>query len=94
MKYSETFKDPLAKALKILQQKIPEGQTVSLSELVTKKGGEESLKMAVMKLIDAGWSEYEFTNDYKNVKRLKLPDYAKDYLQKIWPNEAFGSASY
>ncbi|EFK57387.1 hypothetical protein U0038_17375 [Sphingobacterium spiritivorum] len=94
MKYSETFKDPLAKALKILQQKIPEGQSASLSELVTKKGGENSLKIAVMKLIDAGWTEYEFTEDFKYVKRLKLPDYAKDYLQKIWPKEAFGSASY
>lgn len=72
--------DPLAKALLIVK-KIPVGETRVLSELVTKKGGEMALTEAVKQLIDAGWVEYEFTNDYSGVRRLDLPDYARTYFK-------------
>lgn len=36
----------------------------------------------VKRLISCGWSEYEFSNDYKEVKRLDLPDFARDYYRE------------
>jgi len=82
---SETIKraDPLAKALAIVK-KIPVGETRLLSELVTKKGGEKAFVSAVKQLIDAGWVEYEFTNDYSGVRRLDLPDYARTYFKNLY----------
>lgn len=83
MKSLETFKDPLAKALSILRVGLAIGQTKMLSELVTKKGGEEKLAEAIKQLINAGWSEYEFTDDYSGVRRLDLPDHARTYFKKL-----------
>lgn len=40
--------------------------------------------MIVKELIDLGFSEYEFTKDYKEVKRLDLPEYAKDFFTKLY----------
>jgi len=37
----------------------------------------------VKHLICAGWCEYEFTNDYSAIKRLDLPDFARDYFKKM-----------
>lgn len=37
----------------------------------------------VKSLIDIGFCEYEFSNDYKEVRRLDLPDYAIDYFTKL-----------
>ncbi|MFE2860946.1 hypothetical protein [Sphingobacterium multivorum] len=37
----------------------------------------------VKQLICAGWCEYEFTNDYSAIKRLDLPDFARDYFKKM-----------
>ena len=75
--------DPLAKALGLLQSKVGIGQTVKLSLLTKKKDGESALREAIMTLIDAGWCEYEFTNDYSGVRRLDLPDFAKDYFKQL-----------
>lgn len=85
MQQSETIKraDPLAKALLIVK-KIQVGETRLLSELATKKGGEAALREAVKQLIDAGWVEYEFTNDYTSVRRLDLPDYARTYFKNLY----------
>ena len=79
----ETKNDALYKALQIVR-KIPIGETKLLSELVTKKGGESFLMEAVKRLIDSGWIEYEFTNDYTGLKRLNLPEHAKEYLKTIY----------
>lgn len=37
----------------------------------------------VKQLICAGWCEYEFTNDYSAIKRLDLPEFARDYFRKM-----------
>lgn len=77
--------DRLGKALGIVK-KIPIGEARALSELVTKRGGEKALAEAVKQLIEAGWCEYEFTNDYSGVRRLDLPDFARTYF-KNYNNE-------
>lgn len=81
---NETTKsnDPLAKALAIVKR-IPLGETRTLTQLITKKGGESALREAIKRLITCGWSEYEFTDDYSAVRRLPLPDYARDYFKKL-----------
>jgi hypothetical protein len=48
---------------------------------VAKRDPEGFIKV-VQKLISCGWSEYEFSNDYKEVKRLDLPDFARDYYRE------------
>lgn len=37
----------------------------------------------VKQLICAGWCEYEFTDDYSAIKRLDLPDFARDYFKSM-----------
>ncbi|GEM_PF-2935627 len=77
--------DPLAKALRILQEKVKLGYPPrKLVDLVTKKGGEVALRNAIMTLIDSGWSEYEFTDStYTAVRRLDLPDFARGYFKEL-----------
>ncbi|MGV6945074.1 hypothetical protein [Sphingobacterium kyonggiense] len=78
------IKDPLAKALGILQDKVKLGHPVKLSKLVTKKGGEAAMREAIMTLIDAGWSEYQFTDSsYRTVMRTDLPDFARNYFKEL-----------
>ncbi|MCW8311655.1 hypothetical protein K7A41_10500 [Sphingobacterium sp. InxBP1] len=36
----------------------------------------------IKRLISCGWSEYEFSNDYTEVKRLDLPDFARDWYRE------------
>ena len=36
----------------------------------------------IKRLISCGWSEHEFSNDYKEVKRLDLPYFARDYYRE------------
>src|SRR5690606_1405537 len=62
-------------------QKIPIGVSVKVSDIA--KRDPSGFVQAVKRLIRAGWCEYEFTNDYSGVKRLDLPDFARDYFQKL-----------
>ncbi len=48
---------------------------------VAKKDPEGFIKV-IKRLISCGWSEYEFSNDYKEVKRLDLPDFARDWYRE------------
>ena len=83
-KSNQTRVDPLAKALGILQEKVKLGYPPrKLVDLVTKKGGELAFRKAIMTLIEAGWCEYEFTNDYRGVRRLDLPDFARGYYKEL-----------
>jgi|GEM_PF-643084 len=36
----------------------------------------------IKRLISCGWSEYEFSDDYTEVKRLDLPDFARDWYRE------------
>lgn len=69
--------DPLAKALSILQENISIGEMKPISQLITKKGGEVFFIEAVKRLIDAGWIEYEFTNDYTGIKMIDTSCFSK-----------------
>ena len=48
---------------------------------IAKRDPEGFIKL-VKRLISCGWSEYEFSNDYTEVKRLDLPDFARDYYRE------------
>lgn len=69
------------KALSILRS-INIGESIPVSMLITKKGGEDAFKEVVIQLIDLGYREYEFSNDYSAVKRLNLPDYAIKFFKE------------
>lgn len=43
---------------------------------------QEIFVQIVKGLIRAGWSEYEFNDDYTAIKRLDMPDFARDYLKE------------
>ena len=66
--------------LKRLSQ-IPVGAVIKVRDMAKKDpiGFSNSVK----RLIACGWSEYEFTDDYSAVRRLNLPDYARDYFKKL-----------
>ncbi len=36
----------------------------------------------VKRLIRSGWCEYEFSDDYREVKRLDLPEFARDWFRE------------
>lgn len=66
--------DVLAVTLKILQR-IPRGG-MTLVKVEAKKNPKLFVE-SVKKLIDTGYSEYEFSEDYTAIKRLDLPDFAR-----------------
>lgn len=62
-------------------RKIPIGSRRFMSDFEVNDKG---LLIEIIKtLIRTGWSEYELTNDYSAIKRLDLPNYAKDYFTKL-----------
>lgn len=69
------------KMVLIRLQRIPIGQTVLISEMAKKDP--DGFIQATKRLIRSGWSEYEFTNDYDGVRRLDLPDFARDFFRKL-----------
>lgn len=73
-------KDPYWWVLNELR-KIPINKRVFISDFEVKDKG--LLVQIVKQLICAGWCEYEFTNDYSAIKRLDLPDFARDYFKKM-----------
>lgn len=73
----------LNKAYRLISR-IGIGESKTISELVTKPGGEHALIEAIKELIDFGFIEYEFSNDYTSVKRLNLPPYAIKYIKTTW----------
>ena len=69
------------KMVLIRLQRIPIGQTVLISEMAKKDPN--GFIQATKRLVRSGWSEYEFTNDYDGVRRLDLPDFARDFFRKL-----------
>lgn len=64
-------------------RKLGIGETLIISEVA--KRNPEGFIEVIKRLIRCGWSEYEFSNDYKMVKRLDLPDFARDYYcEQSW----------
>jgi uncharacterized protein (DUF736 family) len=57
------------------------GETIKVSDLAKKDP--DGFIQAVKRLIRAGWSEYEFSNDYLSVRRLDLPDFARAFFKKL-----------
>ena len=76
----ESRVDVLFSALQVIK-KIPVGGTLLVS--IAAKRNPSLFIWAVKKLIDAGWKEFEFTNDYKAIKRLDLPNHAIDYFNAL-----------
>lgn len=69
------------KLVLIRLQKIPTGATVRIDTIAKKDPS--GFVAAVKRLICSGWSEYEFTNDYSAIRRLDLPNYARDYFKTL-----------
>ena len=61
-------------------RKLEIGGKLVISEVA--KRNPDGFINVVKRLISCGWSEYEFSNDYKEVKRLYLPDFARDYYRE------------
>jgi len=59
-------------------KKLKIGETLVIKEVA--KINPSGFIEVVKRLIRCGWSEYEFSNDYKMVKRLDLPDFARDWF--------------
>ena len=66
--------------LGIIQQ-LRIGQHLKIKKIA--KNDPSKFIQLVKELIDIGYCEYEFSNDYEDVKRLNLPEYAKDYFTKL-----------
>ena len=62
-------------------QKLKQGQYLKIKD-VAKRSPDKFIEI-VKSLIDIGYCEYEFTNDYKEVRRMHLPDYAKYYFTNL-----------
>ncbi|WP_099368101.1 hypothetical protein [Sphingobacterium sp. 1.A.4] len=62
-------------------QKLRIGQYLKVRSIAKKDP--EKFRDTVKQLIDFGYSEYEFTNDYTEIRRLDLPNYAKDYFTQL-----------
>lgn len=71
--------DPWARALSILQ-KLKPGQWLKIRDAAKHKP--EFFKEIVKQLIKAGWSEYEFNEDYTEIRRIDLPDYARGWFSR------------
>lgn len=69
------------KALSLLSR-IRVGEAWPVSKLITRPGGENAFTNVVKQLIDLGYKEYEFSDDYSAVKRLDLPDYAINFFKE------------
>lgn len=65
-------------ALSMLQELKP-GQWLKIREAAKHKP--EFFRETVKQLINAGWSEYEFNDDYMEIRRLDLPNYAREFYQ-------------
>jgi len=64
-------------------KKLKIGESLVIDEVA--KRNPKGFIEVVKRLIRCGWSEYEFSNDYKMVKRLDLPDFARDYFcEQSW----------
>lgn len=66
--------------LGILQQ-MKQGQYLKIKD-VARRSPDKFIEI-VKSLIDMGYCEYEFTNDYREVRRMHLPDFAIDYFIKL-----------
>lgn len=71
--------DPWARALSILQ-KLKPGQWLKIRDAAKHKP--EFFKQIVKQLIKAGWSEYEFNDDYTEIRRTGLPDFARGWFRE------------
>lgn len=69
------------KALFLLRS-IRIGESLPVSQLITRKGGEGAFKEVVKQLIDMGYREYEFSDDYTAIRRLDLPDFAIKFFKE------------
>lgn len=62
-------------------QKLKIGQYLKVRTIA--KRDPDKFRQIVKQLIDFGYSEYEFTDDYSEIRRLDLPNYAKDYFTQL-----------
>lgn len=76
--------DPWAKALTILQ-KLKPGQWLKIRDVAKNKP--DFFRQVVKQLIRAGYSEYEFNDDYTEIRRTDLPDYARNFFRNGTPND-------
>lgn len=61
-------------------KKLEIGAKLVIAEVA--KRDPEGFINVIKRLISCGWSEYEFSNDYTEVKRLDLPDFARDWYRE------------
>lgn len=61
-------------------RKLEKGESLTVREVA--KRNPDGFIEVVKRLIRCGWCEYEFSNDYSMVKRLDLPEFARNWFRE------------